>query len=104
MLWGVYSNYEADGKGPSLVAAGVEVPPGSAAASGLSLVTIAPGPYLVFTFKGAVPKVVIDGWKEVGTFLIDHLDIKRAYKTDFELYKSAQEVEIHLSIKEEKGA
>ena len=45
-----------------------------------------------------MPKVVIDTWKDIWEYFSTS-DAERKYSTDFELYKSEDEVEIYIAIK-----
>jgi len=49
--------------------------------------------------KGELPQVIIDTWMQVWAYFEDpSIDEKHAYKTDFELYKSAGEAEIYIGV------
>jgi predicted transcriptional regulator YdeE len=93
-VYGVYSNYESDASGEFDVTACTdqEVP----ASSG---VTLKSGHYLVFSATGEMPRTVIETWQEIWKyFSIDRSDHKRTYLTDYEFYKSGQEIEVYIGI------
>ena len=57
------------------------------------------GKYLMFPVKGELPQAIIDTWMQIWAYFEDpSIDEKRAYETDFELYKSADEVEIYIGV------
>jgi hypothetical protein len=43
--------------------------------------------------------VVIDAWKEVWDYFSQASEVRRAYTTDFEVYKGMDEVAIHISVR-----
>ena len=99
-VYGVYSNYESDASGEFDVLAGYEKP-----SEGLDSVKIEKGKYLVFSkeFEGSDDssriQAVIATWGEIWEYFLDESsEYKRAYKSDFEFYKSQNEIEIHISI------
>lgn len=95
-MYGVYSSYESDYNGDYTVTVGMEVLSNDNT-SQYSEVKIKSGKYLVFKNKGQMPKVVVDTWKEIWEYFQND-NIKRKYTTDFELYKSQDEVEIYISV------
>ncbi|MDH5218134.1 MAG: GyrI-like domain-containing protein [Gammaproteobacteria bacterium] len=98
-VYGVYYNYDSDHSGDYSVLAGVDKITEPAKVS-LEKVSLVPGNYLVFEAKGEVPQVVIDTWTRVWDyFSSDTAQHERAYTTDFEYYKNADEIEIHIAIK-----
>jgi predicted transcriptional regulator YdeE len=100
---GVYSNYESDAMGAFDVTAGV---PSSSLSSGTApantqIVQIQAGQYLVFRGKGAMPQAVIDAWGQIWQhFGQPRTDVARVYRTDFEQYIGADEVAIHISVRQ----
>jgi predicted transcriptional regulator YdeE len=100
---GVYSNYESDAFGAFDVTAGV---PSEAIASGTApantqTVQIQAGQYLVFRGKGAMPQAVIDAWIQVWQhFGLPRTDVARVYATDFEQYIAADEVAVHIGVRQ----
>lgn len=57
------------------------------------------GNYLKFTATGQVPQVVIATWQTIWTYFADPAcPHRRAYKVDFEFYKSATELEIYIGL------
>ena len=97
--YGVYYQYESDFTGEFNVLAGADLIE-EAAQADLMSVSITAGKYIVFTGKGEMPKAVIDTWSDIWNyFSATDCAHKRAYTTDFELYKGFNEVEIHIAIK-----
>ncbi len=95
-MYGVYSNYESDASGEFDVLAGVE---GLEEGEGMDSVTIEAGRYLKFSVKGEMPQAIIDAWGKIWVYFEDpSIDERRAYETDFEVYKSAYEAEIYIGV------
>lgn len=93
-VYGVYYNYESDATGMFDVLAGSEQE-----GEGLASVTLEEGRYLKFPVKGEMPEAIIDAWGKVWAYFEDpSIDEKRAYETDFEVYKSADEAEIYIGV------
>ncbi len=66
----------------------------------LEQVVIREGKYMVFKGSGEVPQVVIDTWGKIWAYFSDNTaEHQRAYTTDFELYKTQNEVEIYIAVK-----
>lgn len=98
-VFGVYYNYESDASGEFSVMAGSDkvVEP---EINTLENVVTQPGKYLVFKETGEMPQVVINTWSKIWDyFSADTAEYTRAYTTDFELYKSANEIEIYIAVK-----
>lgn len=94
-VYGVYSNYESDASGEFDLTACTDQEVNNS-----KIVIIKKGKYLVFTSKGVMPQVVIDCWRNIWNyFSSNNSQYNRNYFTDFELYKSAEEIEIHIGIK-----
>ncbi|PCC10379.1 GyrI-like domain-containing protein [Pseudoalteromonas sp. JB197] len=97
--YGVYTNYESDVTGEFDVIA---------CCDDLSIgdqksvkVTTEAGSYLVFNGTGEMPDAVIDLWGEIWQyFSSDDCRFIRTYSSDYEYYKSADEVEIAIAVKE----
>ena len=96
-MFGVYSSYESDFNGDYTVTVGMEISSHDIA-SEYKEVKIEGGKYLLFRAKGEMPQVVIDTWKKVWEYFPTS-NIERKYSTDFELYKSEDEVEIYIAVK-----
>jgi predicted transcriptional regulator YdeE len=99
-VFGVYYNYESDANGEFDVLAGYEKEN-----SFLDKIIIQKGKYLVFEARAKTPddnariQAVIEMWGEVWKFFGDeNSEYKRAYKTDFEYYKSQADINIYISI------
>lgn len=97
-VYGVYTNYESDMNGAFDVYACTD----NAAVLRLDnakTVTLQSGTYLKFSGAGEMPQAVIDAWGEVWAyFTSDNCPHTRAYTTDFEWYKSPNDVEIYIAI------
>lgn len=98
-VYGVYYNYESDASGEySLLAGSDRID--ETIASTLEQVTIASGSYVVFEAKGEVPEIIIETWGKIWNyFAAKDAPHKRAYTTDFEYYKSQNEVDIYIAVK-----
>src|SRR5689334_14806729 len=95
---GVYSQYETDHTGPYTFLAGVEVA-GSDIADGMAAVNILGGQYLVFPVDGPMPQSLVQAWVAIWDYFPKNPKYKRAYTTDFELYRSTDMVDIYISVK-----
>ena len=108
-VYGVYFDYESDASGQFSVLAGADRIESSTVE--LQQVKIVAGDYLVFEGEGEMPQAVIDTWMKIWDFFSEgntskkadkntenSIEYKRAYKTDFEFYKSESQVEIHIGI------
>jgi predicted transcriptional regulator YdeE len=95
---GVYSKYETDHTGHYSLLVGVEAP-GPDVPAGLSGVTVLEGQYLVFPVRGPMPQSLIQTWVAIWDYFSKDLTYKRAYTTDFELYRGKDAVDIHIAVK-----
>jgi len=97
-VYGVYTNYESDHNGAYDVIAcsdtlhfGID--------KSFVKTQIDAGSYLVFSAEGEFPQAVINLWQVIWSYFADDDCLhKRAYTTDFEFYKSAQEIEIYIAV------
>ena len=95
-VYGVYYNYESDAMGTFDVLVGADE---LAVSDEMKSVELQAGKYLMFPVKGELPQAIIDTWMQIWAYFDDpSIDEKRAYETDFELYKSADEVEIYIGV------
>ena len=95
-VYGVYHNYESDAMGEFDVLVGADK---LVATEEMKSVDLQAGKYLMFPVKGELPQAIIDTWMQIWAYFEDpSIDEKRAYQTDFELYKSADEVEIYIGV------
>jgi len=98
-VYGVYFDYESDHTGKFTVLAGFDglsIPPKTS----LKQVTIPAAKYLVFSHKGAMPKIAIDAWTEVWHYFSNaKAEHQRLYSTDFEFYPNGNEIEVHIAVK-----
>ncbi|MFL0800962.1 MAG: GyrI-like domain-containing protein [Agarilytica sp.] len=96
-VYNVYSNYESDASGEYSILVGSDSPESSAIE--LEQSVILEGKYMVFKRSGEVPQIVIDTWMKIWTYFSDdNAEHKRTYTTDFEFYKSQNEIEIYIAI------
>ena len=100
-VYGVYYDYESDADGEFSVLAGYEK-----SGKNLEEITLLGGKYLLFhscaktADENARIQAVIETWGKVWEYFSDeNSEFKRVYKTDFEYYKNAQDIEIFISIK-----
>jgi len=95
-VYGVYHHYESDAMGEFDVLVGADK---LSVTEEMKSVELQAGKYLMFPVKGELPQAIIDTWMQIWAYFEDpSIDEKRAYKTDFELYKSADEVEIYIGV------
>ncbi len=95
-IYAIYYDYESDASGNYSVLAGFD---GKNKENNLEVVEIQAGKYLVFSAKGEMPQIVIETWGEIWNYFSSKdCKHKRLYTTDFEYYKSQNEVEIHIAI------
>jgi len=94
-VFGVYSAYESDANGQFDVTAGVSV---TSRAPDVDLVDIQEGNYLVFEAHGPMPAAVIQAWMSVWTYFQLHPEVQRSFATDFEQYRGADAVQIHIGV------
>jgi predicted transcriptional regulator YdeE len=99
-VYGVYYNYESDMNGEFDVLAGANdlvVEPQLK----LDDISIAGGNYLVFSSKGSMPQAVIEAWVLVWNYFSSNdCNHTRTYKTDFEHYKTQNEVDVYIGIQD----
>ena len=97
--YGVYFDYESDASGEFSVLAGSNQM-SEPVNPHLEKVSLQQGRYMIFNGKGKMPEVVINTWSEVWDYFErEAVDYKRAFTTDFEYYKSENEVDIYIAIK-----
>ena len=95
-VYGVYHNYESDAQGEFDVLVGADK---LELTEEMKSVEIQAGKYLMFPVKGELPQAIIETWTQVWAYFEDpSIDERRAYETDFELYKSADVVEIYIGV------
>lgn len=93
--YGVYHNYDADFRGEYDLLVGIE-----AEGNGqFDSVAIQEDRYLKFSAKGELHQAVMQCWEQIWAYFQDpSIDERRAYETDFELYRSKDEVEIYIGV------
>ena len=84
----VYTDYTTDVSGEYRILVGREVRCAADALPGLQSVAIPAGQYLVFSFEGTVPQVVIQGWQQVWAHFEQPQPVRRAYTADLEIYRA----------------
>jgi len=95
-VYGVYHNYESDATGEFYVLVGADK---ISVTEEMKSVELQAGKYLMFPVKGELPQAIIDTWMQVWAYFEDSsIDERRTYETDFELYKSEDEVEIYIGV------
>ena len=94
-VFGVYSAYESDASGQFNVTAGVSV---TSPTPDFDLIEIQEGDYLVFEAHGPMPAAVIQAWMSVWTYFQLHPQVQRSFATDFEQYRGADAVQIHIGV------
>ena len=95
-VYGVYSNYESDENGAFDVLVGADA---LMVTEEMNSIKLEAGKYLMFPVKGELPQAIIDTWGQIWAYFNDpSIDERRAFRTDFELYKSADEVEIYIGV------
>jgi len=97
-MYGVYYDYESDMTGDYSVLVGKCV--NSANETGPFVpMQLSEGNYLKFAAQGEMPQCVINLWGEVwGYFSAPDCPHQRCYQTDFEVYRSADKVEIYIGV------
>jgi len=95
-VYGVYHNYESDAMGEFDVLVGADK---LSVTEEMKSIELQAGKYLMFPVKGELPQAIIDTWMQIWAYFEDpSIDEKRAFQTDFELYKSEDEVEIYIGV------
>lgn len=100
-VYGVYTHYESDHTGAfDVIACADFLTPQDIPKEIPAVQTVLPaGKYLVFAATGEMPQTVINLWGEIWHYFSDNnCPHQRAYTTDFEHYKGAHDVEIHIAI------
>jgi len=98
-VYGVYYNYESDHSGEYSVMAGADLVD-QIVAENFETVIIPAGTYMVFEAKGEVPQIVIETWAKIWEyFSTGKTQYRRSYMTDFEFYKSQNEIEVYIGVK-----
>jgi predicted transcriptional regulator YdeE len=98
-IYAVYYAYEGDYRQPFSYFIGCAVKNEVPAIPGLEMLTLPAGAYRKFTAKGVLPDCISYTWKKIW-----ESDIRRAYRTDFEVYDERSkdwnnaEVDIFISV------
>nr|WP_238930483.1 GyrI-like domain-containing protein [Vibrio sp. S9_S30] len=95
-VFGIYHQYESDHLGEFDVTAGATQ---LSEQGTLEVSLVESGEYLVFCNKGTMPSMVVELWQQIWAYFSnEHCEYKRAYRTDFEKYKSEEDVEIYIGV------
>ena len=98
-VYGVYHHYESDASGDFSVTAGFDGDE-KLSKEKLELIELQAGNYLVFDATGEMPQTVIDTWMTIWDYFSSEVcEHTRLFTTDFEFYKSQNEVAIHIAVK-----
>lgn len=98
-LMAIYTDYESDFNGPYTYLAACEISSSAAVPEGMSCVEIPASSFAVFPAQGLFPSALILAWHAIW-----NSGMKRAYKTDFELYPTGfnpqgeSEIKVYISI------
>lgn len=95
-VYGVYCHYESDAEGAFDVYAGSD---GLKDTDQFEQLEVQTGEYMVFSGQGDMPQAVIDTWVAIWQYFSELPERERAYTTDFEFYKSENEVEVYIAVK-----
>lgn len=102
---GVYNDYESDYTGKYSLSAACQVVDQQDPKSlpeGMTQGTIPAQTYMIFTGVGPQPASIVKTWMAVWNYFKDgKSEYKRAYTSDFELYKSHDEVQIYIAVKKQ---
>ena len=97
----LYTEYEEDANAPYSFAVGVKVSDVADLPTGLTAYSVAAAKYAVFmSAQGSIPGIVIDVWKSIWSS-----QIKRAYRSDFEIYdgrsrdRDNAQIDVWVSVK-----
>ena len=98
-VYGLYTNYESDATGKFDVVACSDTLSKEQLENSVEF-QISTGKYLKFSGSGSMPQTVISLWSRVWEYFnSSNCPHVRVYTTDFEFYKSENEVEISIAIK-----
>ncbi|PZQ48620.1 MAG: hypothetical protein DI551_01225 [Micavibrio aeruginosavorus] len=84
-IYSVYHSYEGGADAPYSLTIGCRIKPGAdiALVEGLTSVFVEGGDYMIFAAQGEQPKALVETWQAVWKS-----DLKRAFRTDVEIYGS----------------
>jgi len=98
-VYAVYFDYESDVSGEYSILAGTDQLDANTTAQ-LETIVIQSGKYILFTAKGDIPGIVFETWARVWEYFSKKdAEHERLYTTDFEYYKSQNEIEIYIAVK-----
>lgn len=99
-IYALYTDYEGNFTQPYTYFLGYSVNSLDLIPEGMSYIKIAPAKYQVFNVKGVIPNIILETWQYIWQ---PHIDKKRSYITDFEIYKTSDfnnsEASIYIGIK-----
>ncbi|MCB9858394.1 MAG: AraC family transcriptional regulator [Phycisphaerales bacterium] len=85
-IFGVYSGYESDHNGAYTLTVACETELDEAPPSGLDVIDVAAGEFLVFEEAGELPGAVRNLWQRIWTYFEASTEYRRAFEVDFEVY------------------
>lgn len=91
------TDYESDRDGQYTQLVGREIDTIDAAGAGELIAHIPAGSYALFRTTGDLPDSIVDGWRRVWQ-AEDAGDLRRAWKTDFELWPADGSPQIYVSV------
>ena len=97
VVYGDYSDYEDGSAGEYRLLVGPEsyeiIKPNN-----MDMVSIEAGDYLVFKVAEASSVEIMDTWAGIEAYFNTDTEHVRSYKSDFEIYQSANDISIHIGI------
>jgi predicted transcriptional regulator YdeE len=102
----LYTDYESDENGPYTYVLGAKVSAAGKIPQGMVARRVPAGKYAVFTSdRGPVAQVVLKTWKRIWALPNSNAEMRRNYKTDFEVYDEravdpqSTRIDIYVGIK-----
>lgn len=86
-LYGLYTEYGSDERGPYTFLAGAEVATVGGLPEDLVCLQVPPGRYLVFEARGDMPAALIETWREVWRYFAEDPELTRSCTTDVERHR-----------------
>lgn len=97
-VFGIYSEYEGEGRGEYTVTAAVKTARKQELPEGYVRREVPAGLYLVFTGYGTLPTVVIATWARIWSWFAEDRPWRRTFTTDFEMYDEVGVVDIYVAV------
>lgn len=89
----IYTDYESDYRGDYTCFMGFPVPEHTQVPAGLVRRQIEGGSYAEVIAEGVMPQAVSSAWQQIW-----QSDLKRLYKTDFQVHYSPTEIDIYVGV------